>query len=152
MKSRKYEKLAAYWNRQDALQVKFDAAEKFRDAKTMNACQDAYQNLLQEVRAEGETFGEMMRLYSDMKIRGNSRLDLSGTYREPEKIIQVFRAFGVEEFTFSSTWSSSIQVAWEFTHLGCKMKGLEQIAGSNRKWGSDEYEKVPALVFAIEED
>ena len=37
MKSRKYEKLAAYWNRQDALQVKFDAAEKFRDAKTMNA-------------------------------------------------------------------------------------------------------------------
>ena len=107
MKSRKYEKLAAYWNRQDALQVKFDAAEKFRDAKTMNACQDAYQNLLQEVRAEGETFGEMMRLYSDMKIRGNSRLDLSGTYREPEKIIQVFLAYVEMQTRGSSRYEDS---------------------------------------------
>ena len=149
MENKKYEKLVAYWNRQDHLQVKFDAAEKSGDAKTMDACQDAYENLLQEVREEGETFGEMMRLYSDMKKHGNSHLDLSGTYREPEKILQTFREFGVTEFTFSSNWSSAIQVAWAFNQMGCRLKGMIEINGSGRKLMSDEYEKIPALVFEM---
>ncbi|MDY2853037.1 MAG: hypothetical protein SOT33_06030 [Acidaminococcus fermentans] len=152
MSNKNYEKLVAYWNRQNALQVKFDAAEKSGDAKTMEACQDAYQDLLLEVQAEGEDFGDMMRRYSDMKKHGNSRLDLSGPYWNPEKIIQVFRAFGVTEFTFSSSWSSAIRVAWAFTQMGCTLKGMTEIYGSARKIMSNEYEKVPALVFAIEED
>lgn len=135
------------WN--EELEKKFDAAEKAGDAQTMQACRDAYQEMVKEVQAEGEDFGNMMRLYSDMKKHGNSLLDLSGTYREPKKILEVFREFGVKEFTFSSTWSSAVQVAWEFTRLGCSLKGMTEIYGSGQKFMSNEYEKIPAFIFSL---
>lgn len=74
------EMIERFYGRSEELEKKFDAAEKVGDAQTMQACRDAYQELVKEVRAEGEAFGDMMRLYSDMKKHGNSRLDLSGTY------------------------------------------------------------------------
>ena len=86
---------------------------------------------------------------SDMKKHGNSRLDLSGTYWKPEKILKTFREFGVTEFTFSSTWSSAIQVAWAFTQMGCTLEGMIEIYGSGRKLMSNEYEKVPAFLFSL---
>lgn len=63
----KMEMIERFYGRNEELERKFEAAEKAGDAKTMDACQDAYQDLLQEVRTEGEAFGDMMRLYSDMK-------------------------------------------------------------------------------------
>lgn len=124
----KMEMIERFYGRNEELERKFEAAEKAGDAKTMDACQDAYQDLLQEVR---------------------SRLDLSGTYREPEKILKTFRDFGVTEFTFSSSWSSAIQVAWAFTQMGCTLKGMIEIYGSGRKFMSKEYEKVPAFLFSL---
>ena len=141
--------LERFYQRHEELERKFDAAEKAGDTKAMDACQDSHQNLLQEVRVEGEAFGDMMRLYSEMKQQGNSRLDLSGTYRKPEEIIRIFRDFGVKEFTFSSTWSSAIQVSWAFTQLGCTLEGMIEIYGSGRKFMSNEYEKVPAFLFSL---
>lgn len=145
----KMEMLERFYQRHEELERKFDAAEKAGDTKVMDACQDSHQNLLQEVRVEGEAFGDMMRLYSEMKQQGNSRLDLSGTYRKPEEIIRIFRDFGVKEFTFSSTWSSAIQVSWAFTQLGCTLEGMIEIYGSGRKFMSNEYEKVPAFLFSL---
>lgn len=145
----KMEMIERFYGRNEELEKKFDAAEKVGDTKTMDACQDAYQDLLQEVRVEGKDFGDMMRLYSDMKKHGNSLLDLSGTYQEPKKILEVFREFGVKEFTFSSSWSSAIQVAWEFTQNGCTLKGMTEIYGSSQKFMSNEYERIPAYVFEI---
>ena len=135
----KMEMIERFYGRNEELERTFAAAEKAGDAAAMDACQDAYQDLLQEVRAEGEAFGDMMRLYSDMKKHGNSHLDLSGTYQE----------FGVTEFTFSSSWSSAIQVAWAFTQMGCTLKGMTEINGSGRKFMSKEYEKVPAFLFSL---
>jgi hypothetical protein len=148
-KMTKMEMLERFYQRHEELERKFDAAEKAGDTKAMDACQDSHQNLLQEVRVEGEAFGDMMRLYSEMKQQGNSRLDLSGTYRKPEEIIRIFRDFGVKEFTFSSTWSSAIQVSWAFTQLGCTLEGMIEIYGSGRKFMSNEYEKVPAFLFSL---
>ena len=145
----KMEMLERFYQRHEELERKFDAAEKVGDAQTMQACRDAYQELVKEVQAEGEDFGNMMRLYSEMKQQGNSRLDLSGTYRKPEEIIRIFRDFGVKEFTFSSTWSSAIQVSWAFTQLGCTLEGMIEIYGSGRKFMSNEYEKVPAFLFSL---
>lgn len=145
----KMEMIERFYGRSEELEKKFDAAEKVGDAQTMQACRDAYQELVKEVRAEGEAFGDMMRLYSDMKKHGNSRLDLSGTYWKQEKILKTFREFGVTEFTFSSTWSSAIQVAWAFTQMGCTLEGMIEIYGSGRKLMSNEYEKVPAFLFSL---
>lgn len=145
----KMDMIERFYGRSEELEKKFDAAEKAGDAQTMQACRDAYQELVKEVQAEGEDFGNMMWLYSDMKKHGNSLLDLSGAYREPKKILQVFREFGVKEFTFSSTWSSAIQVAWEFTQLGCGLKGMTEIYGSGQKFMSNEYERIPAFLFSL---
>ena len=145
----KMEMIERFYGRNEELERKFEAAEKAGDAKTMNACQDAYQDLLQEVRAEGKDFGDMMRLYSEMKQRGNSRLDLSGTYRKPEEIIRVFRDFGVKEFTFSFTGSSAFKVSWAFTQMGCTLKGMTEVHGSKRDFQTGEYEKVPAFFFSL---
>lgn len=145
----KMEMIERFYGRNEELERQFDAVEKAGNEKEMNACREAYQELLKEVRAEGQDFCNMMRLYSDMKKHGNSLLDLSGTYQEPEKILKVFREFGVKEFTFSSNWSSAIQVAWEFTQMGCTLKGMTEIYGSGRKLMSNEYEKVPAYIFKI---
>ena len=145
----KMEMLERFYERHEELERKLDAAENDGNTRAIEACQKGHQELLEEVRAEGETFGDMMRLYSEMKQQGNSRLDLSGTYRKPEEIIRIFRDFGVKEFTFSSTWSSAIQVSWAFTQLGCTLEGIIEIYGSGRKFMSNEYEKVPAFIFSL---
>ena len=145
----KMEMLERFYERHEELERKLDAAENDGNTRAIEACQKGHQELLEEVRAEGEAFGDMMRLYSEMKQQGNSRLDLSGTYRKPEEVIRIFREFGVTEFTFSSTWSSAIQVAWEFTQMGCTLKGMTEIYGSGRKLMSNEYEKVPAYLFSL---
>lgn len=79
-----------FYGRSEELEKKFDAAEKAGDAQTMQACRDAYQELVKEVQAEGEDFGNMMRLYSDMKKArqqppGPFR-SLSGTEKDPSGV------------------------------------------------------------------
>lgn len=145
----KMEMLERFYERHEELERKLDAAENDGNTRAIEACQKGHQELLEEVRAEGETFGDMMRLYSEMKQQGNSRLDLSGTYRKPEEVIRIFRDFGVKEFTFSSTWSSAIQVSWAFTQLGCTLKGMTEVHGSKRDFQTGEYEKVPAFLFSL---
>lgn len=81
----KMEMIERFYGRSEELEKKFDAAEKVGDAQTMQACRDAYQELVKEVQAEGQDFCNMMRLYSDMKKHGNSRLDLSGTCRDRKR-------------------------------------------------------------------
>lgn len=145
----KMEMLEKFYERHEELERKLDAAENDGNTRAIEACQKGHQELLEEVRAEGETFGDMMRLYSEMKQQGNSRLDLSGTYRKPEEVIRIFREFGVTEFTFSSTWSSAIQVSWAFTQLGCTLKGMTEVHGTKRDFQTGEYEKVPAFLFSL---
>ena len=145
----KMDMIERFYGRNEELERTFAAAEKAGDAAAMDACQDAYQDLLQEVRAEGEAFGDMMRLYSDMKKHGSFPTRRSSDLREPEKILKTFREFGVTEFTFSSSWSSAIQVAWQFTQLGCKLKGMTEIYGSGQKFMSNEYERIPAFLFSL---
>ena len=142
----KMEMLERFYGRNEELKKKFDAAEKVGDAQTIQACRDAYQELEKEVQAEGEDFGDMMLLYSEMKQQGNSRLNLSRIYRKPEEVIRIFRDFGVKEFTFSSTLSSAIQETWAFTQLGCTLEGMIEVHVSNRDFQTGEYEKVPAFL------
>ena len=145
----KMEMLERFYERHEELERKLDAAENDGNTRAIEACQKGHQELLEEVRAEGETFGDMMRLYSEMKQQGNSRIDLSGIYRKPEEVIRIFREFGVAEFTFSSTWSSAIQVSWAFTQMGCTLKGMTEVHGSKRDFQTGEYEKVPAFLFSL---
>ena len=91
----------------------------------------------------------MMRLYTEMKQRGNKLLDVSGSYTEPEEIIQMFKEFGVTEFTFSSNWTNAMDTAWAFTKMGCNLKGMVEIYSDNKKFMGNEYEKGPAFLFTL---
>lgn len=146
---KKIEMIAKFYERNLDLEKRFHEAEKANDEKGMDVCREGYQELLQEIRAEGENFSNMMRFYSEMKQRGNKLLDVSGSYTEPERIIQMFKEFGVTEFTFSSTWSNAMDVAWAFTKLGCSLVGMTEIYSDNKKFMSKEYEKGPAFLFTL---
>lgn len=146
---KKLEMIAKFYGRNLSLKERFHEAEKVNDEKGMEVCREGYERLLQEVRVEGEDFGNMMRLYSEMKKRGNERLDLSGTCRDPERIIRVFREFGVTEFTFSSNWTNAMDTAWAFTKMGCNLKGMVEIYSDNKKFMGNEYEKGPAFLFTL---
>ena len=145
----KMEMLERFYERHEELERKLDAAENDGNTRAIEACQKGHQELLEEVRAEGETFGDMMRLYSEMKQQGNSRLDLSGTYRKPEEVIRIFREFGVKEFTFSSTWSSAVETAWLFQKEGCSLEGLVEINSQHQAFMSNEYEKAHGYLFRV---
>lgn len=83
------EMIERFYGRSEELEKKFDAAEKVGDAQTMQACRDAYQELVKEVQAEGQDFCNMMRLYSDMKKHGNSRWTFpghAGTGKDPQNL------------------------------------------------------------------
>lgn len=108
---KKMEMIARFYEKKLDLEKKFNEAEKASHEKGMEACREGYQELLQEVRADGEDFSSMMRLYSEVKQRGNKLLDVSGSYTEPERIIQMFKEFGVKEFTFSSNWTNAMDTA-----------------------------------------
>lgn len=145
----KMEMIARFYERNLDLEKKFNEAEKVNDEKGMEACREGYHELLQEIRAEGENFSNMMRFYSEMKQRGNKLLDVSGSYTEPERIIQMFKEFGVTEFTFSSNWTNAMDTAWAFTKMGCTLKGMVEIYSYNKKLMSNEYEKGPAFLFTL---
>ena len=146
---KKVEMIARFYERNLDMAKKFNEAEKANDEKGMGVCREGYQELLQEDRAEGEDFSSMMRLYSEMKQRGNKLLDVSGSYTEPERIIQMFKEFGVTEFTFSSNWTNAMDTAWAFTKMGCNLKGMVEIYRDNKKFMNNEYEKGPAFLFKM---
>ena len=64
-------------------------------------------------------------------------------------LIERLRKAGIKKFTFSSTWSSTVQTAWLFLQNGCKVEGMAEINGPSTAFMSDEYERVPAYVFSI---
>jgi len=149
MNMTKMEMIEKFYGRDEELHERYEEAEKAQDEKSMDACRQAYQELLKEIRIKGADFAHVMKLYSDMKKRGNCRIDLNDVYREPEKLIAAFRDFGVTEFTFSSTWSGATETAWAFTKLGCSLKGMTEIHGSSQDFMTSEYETVPAFIFTL---
>ena len=64
---------------------RYAAIEKklMEDGNTKEAEEEArkeYQELLEEVRAEGKQYGKLMRLYTDMKKKENLTIVLDGIY------------------------------------------------------------------------
>ena len=134
-------KMAKFYERYQKIDAGYEEAREARDEDGMEACREAYQELRKEVQEEGEGVASMMQLYSEMMKHGNSRIDINDACQEPEKVISIFRDFGVTEFTFSSTWTNATETAWAFTKLGCSLKGMTEI--------NDGDEKIPAFLFTL---
>lgn len=147
----KKNELAQEYETYIAYKEAYDAAEEAGNEAGMNAAKTGYQKLLDGIRAKGDDYNRISRLYNNARERGNEYIDLSEPYQyeKAEKILTLLREYGFDHVTFSSTWSSAVQTAWEFTKLGCTVEGMTEINGTTKPFLSDEYEKVPAYLFRL---
>lgn len=63
-------------------------------------------------------------------------------------LINGFRKFGVEHFTFSSTQKDAAETAWQFKMNGCELEGLVEV-NVNMNFTTGECEKIPAYKFMV---
>ena len=110
-----------------------------------------YKAWADRIEAKGRDYADTFRIYKDARDNGNSRLDINEPYqtRDIPKLIANLKAYGITEFTYSSTWSSAIEASWEFLQNGCELAGMTEVFVGYTKFMSDEKETKPAYIFRI---
>ena len=116
------------YRRYEAINKAYEAAGKSEEAG--EKARADYHVLLEEVRAEGKDYGNLMRLYTQMKERENTYIDLDGTYEDEEHILETFRTYGIKAFTFTSGWTSALESLWKFEQAGAKSQGMIEVNGN----------------------
>ena len=146
------EKVIALYEKEAANEAAYDAAEAAGDQAGMEAAREQHKAHCQEAEDNGREFCYMLRLYTDMKERGNELIDLNDVHDyQVAEVIEILLRFGVQRFTFSSTWSSAVTAAWEIGQHGYKLEGMTRVNSQFEKIMSNEREKIPAFVFGINE-
>ncbi len=130
-------------------------AKKAYDAAADEAGQDAaraiYKQATESLEGLSQTELRIWRDYEISKDCGNKYLDINDTVsgEAVEDLIACMREYGIEAFTFSSTWSSAVETAWLFQKAGCSLEGLIEINSQHKAFMSDEYEKAHGYLFRI---
>jgi len=144
------EKVIALYEKEAANVAAYDAAEAANDQAGMEAARDLHKAHCQEAEDNGREFCYMLRLYTDMKERGNTLIALDDVHDyQAEEVTAIFHRFGIQRFAFSSTWSSAISAMWELTAHGYSMDGMAQINGRYANVRTGEHEKIPAIIFSV---
>lgn len=134
------------------IEARYDNAELKNDSVTMEQARTDHFALEADIQAQGKPFELLYSLYAAAMKVGNEYIDLSELheYRDTKELIDSFREYGVEAFTFSSGWSSATESAWAFLENGCTLAGMVEINGKHKAFGSDKYEKRPAFLFRVQ--
>ena len=143
---------AETYARDQKIEARYDAAELKNDQAAMEQARADHFALEASIQAQGKPFELLYSLYAAAMKVGNEYIDLSELheYRDAKELIDSFREYGVEAFTFSSGWSSAAESAWAFLQNGCTLAGMVEINGKHKAFGSDEYEKRPAFLFRVQ--
>lgn len=139
------EKVAKYYELVDHAKNYIVEAKKSNVQRDLDRARDEYMYLMEAVRLEGECFCSMFRLYSDMKEDGNTLLNISDDYSDPENIMKLFKACEIVKFTYSSRWSDALKNAYVFEQSGYRIDGMTEVNGGSR----NNNQKIPALVFEM---
>ena len=134
------------------IEARYDAAELKNDQAAMEQARTDHFALEADIQAQGRPFELLYSLYAAARKVGNEYIDISELheYRDAKELIDSFREYGVEAFTFSSGWSSATGSAWAFLQNGCTLTGMVEINGPHKAFGSDTYEKHPAFLFRVQ--
>lgn len=99
----------------------------------------------------GAVLGLEKQKLTEGKDCGNEYIDLNDTIRDDavEGLVACMKEYGIEAFTFSSTWSSAVETAWLFQKAGCTLAGLIEINSQHKAFMSDEYEKAHGYLFKL---
>ena len=143
--------LAAAYTEDKRIEAAFDQADLNNDEAGKTAARNAHKAFEDNLRAQGKAYCSAYRLYAEAQRRGNTLVDIS----EPipanslKDLLDTLRGNGIEEFTFSSTWSSAVEIAWFFTETGCALAGMTEINGACKNIWGDSFERVPAFLFRL---
>lgn len=134
------------------IEARYDNAELKNDSVATEQARTDHFALEADIQAQGKPFELLYSLYAAAMKVGNEYIDLSELheYRDAKELIDSFREYGVEAFTFSSGWSNATGSAWAFLQNGCTLAGMVEINGQHKAFGSDEYEKRPAFLFRVQ--
>ena len=145
------ELMKKYYEQRQEIERAYDAADEQNDEAGKVTAREAYHAWKDKAIAEGEDFWRVFQMYKNTKERGNEYIDLHDNIwdKDVPTLIERLRKAGIQKFTFSSTWSSTVETAWLFLKNGCKLEGMAEINGTCTAIFSDEYERVPAYVFSI---
>lgn len=129
------------------LKKAYDAA---KDEDGREKARTAYNDLLKPLAELGSAAGRLWREYEIARDNGNSILDISEVVWEKDvkSLISCMRRIGIEEFTFSSAWSSAVETAWLFKQSGCELEGLVEINGS-MNFFDEKREKKHGYLFRV---
>ena len=127
----------------------YKAAKAVGDCNAMEAARQAIMAHERKIHDQGVQYRRIFDMVLDADERGNEYIDISECLfdKDVAPLMEAFRNAGIETFTFSSTWSGSVEIAWKFTLHGYHLGGMTEINGSTRKIFSEEYEKVHAFIF-----
>lgn len=130
-------------------------AKKAYATATNTAEQDAARAIYKQATAKigglSSTEQRIWSAYETAKACGNVYIDLNDTISDDavEGLVACMKKYGIEAFTFSSTWSSAVETAWLFQKAGCTLAGLIEINSQHKAFMSDEYEKAHGYLFKL---
>ena len=131
-----------------------EAKSAYKAATDVNG-QDAARALYKQVATKLNNLSgtelRIWRAYKASKDCGNEYLDLNDIISDDavEDLVACMKEYGIEAFTFSSTWSHAVETAWLFQKAGCTLAGLIEINSQHKAFMSDEYEKAHGYLFKV---
>lgn len=115
-------------------------------AKDAQVKSELIERLNDEYAILGDCSKPVQYLYSEYERsidNGNALLDFSGVVYVDyvDQLVACMRECGIHAFTYSSSWSGAVEVAWAFQENGCVLEKMVKINGSHRI--------VPAFLFKL---
>lgn len=138
-------------NRFEELYCKVQELRKLYNEGEKEKAHQSCNELKETIKNEENGFKEIWTMYQKAKENKNQYLDLNEVIwdNEVKPIIKILRDNGIEKFTFSSTWTNAVKIAWLFKQNGCTLEGLIEINEGFEDFETGEMEKVPAYLFKL---
>lgn len=120
------------------------------DPNTDSRIRSKWRKIEKSIDDMGNVASRVWRYYEVSRDNGNDCINIDDVVGDIDvfPLVGCFRDFGVEHFTFSSTWSSAVKTAWLFKMNGCEVEGLVEVNG-NTNYMTGKHEKMPAYKFAV---
>lgn len=93
------------------------------------------------------TLKEEIKTLSEVKFMTKNKFEK--LYTKIQKLKKLYKDNGIEYFTFSSTWSSAVKIAWLFKQNGCSLEGLIEINENIDDFETGKMRKTPAYLFKL---
>lgn len=130
----------------------FDIRKKMdenMDALNEKECVKAMDNIEEFINLNATKFQQQLidKLFNSF-VKGNHCLDFNNLNNtDIAGLVLEMKEQGIHEFTFSSTWSSAVEQAWELEQAGCSCQGLVKIVGGCKY--REDGDEVPAFLFKL---